>query len=46
MNIDNDIAFLIILLATNMGTYYYSKHLAIRACIEYLEKEGYISFDD
>jgi hypothetical protein len=44
MNIDT--AYLIILILTNMGTYYLSRRAAIEHTIDVLEREGHISFDD
>jgi|TARA_B100001939_G_scaffold340346_1_gene348305 hypothetical protein len=44
MNID--IAFLIILIATNVGTYFYTKELVIKQTIEYLERLGLLHFDE
>tara|TARA_R100001509_G_C4865003_1_gene214764 strand:+ start:1474 stop:1611 length:138 start_codon:yes stop_codon:yes gene_type:complete len=44
MNID--IAYLIILILSNIGTYYYAKFIGIQRTIDYLEANEMIEFDD
>tara|TARA_R100000697_G_scaffold6654_1_gene12237 strand:+ start:38 stop:175 length:138 start_codon:yes stop_codon:yes gene_type:complete len=44
MNID--IAYLIILILSNIGTYYYAKFIGIQRTIDYLEAMDLIEFDD
>tara|TARA_B100001093_G_scaffold248048_1_gene237515 strand:- start:12 stop:155 length:144 start_codon:yes stop_codon:yes gene_type:complete len=44
MNID--IAYLIILIASNVATYFITKSIIIEHTINFLEEEGHITFDD
>jgi|TARA_B100001939_G_scaffold325591_1_gene318494 hypothetical protein len=44
MNID--IAYLIILILTNIGTYHYAKFVGIQKTIDYLEAHKMIELDD
>ncbi len=44
MNIDT--AYLIILILTNMGTFYLTKRATIEHTIDVLEREGHINLDD
>tara|TARA_Y100000592_G_scaffold16047_1_gene23648 strand:+ start:313 stop:450 length:138 start_codon:yes stop_codon:yes gene_type:complete len=44
MNID--IAYLIILILTNMGTYHYAKYVGIQKTLDYMEAHKLIEFDD
>jgi hypothetical protein len=44
MNIDT--AYLIILISSNVITYFITKRLIIEHTIDVLEREGHINFDD
>ncbi len=41
-----DIYYLIILIASNMFTYFYTKEVVIKQTIDFLERTGMLEFDD
>jgi len=43
---ENDISYLIFLVFSVMGAYYFGKQIGIRGTIDYLEEEGILTFDD
>ena len=43
---ENDISFLIILIFSVTGAYYFGKQIGIRGTIDYLEEEGLLTFED
>jgi len=43
---DNDISFMIILIFSCVGCYYFGKQIGIRGTIDYLEEQGVLTFDD
>ena len=45
-NITMDIYYLIILIASNMFTYFYTKEVVIKQTIDFLERTGMLEFDD
>jgi|TARA_S200000501_G_scaffold117618_1_gene110418 hypothetical protein len=43
---ENDISYLIFLIFTCAGSYYFGKQTGIRGTIDYLEEKGILTFDD
>ena len=43
---ENDISYLIFLIFTVTGAYYFGKQIGIRGTIDYLEEQGVLNFDD